>query len=70
MPYLPMDLPTDIIRRYYTKSCYKITSHAILTDGRTDGYYLSVLHRELRQNYKPCHTYRRIADEHDVGNYP
>jgi len=38
MPYLPTDLPTDIIRRYYTESCYKITSHAILTDGRTDGY--------------------------------
>ena len=38
MPYLPTDLPTDIIRRYYTESCYKITSHVILTDGRTDGY--------------------------------
>jgi len=37
MPYLPMDLPTGNIRRYYTESCNKITSDAIITDGFSVG---------------------------------
>jgi len=54
-----MDIPTDNIRRYLTESCRTITINSIFTDGLTDGYYPSVLHRELQQNYKPCHNYRR-----------
>ena len=38
-----MALPTDNIRRYFTESCRTITSHAIITDGITDGYYPSVI---------------------------
>jgi len=32
-----MDIPTDTIRQYLTESCQTITSHAIITDGITDG---------------------------------
>jgi hypothetical protein len=37
---MPTALPTDInIRRYYTESFNKITSHAIITDGFSVGNY-------------------------------
>jgi hypothetical protein len=52
-----MALPTDNIRRYYTESCNKITSHAIITDGFSVGNVVG--------NY-PC-NYRRI---YSVGNVP
>jgi len=57
MPYLPTALPTDHIRRYYTESCNKITSHAIITDGFSVGNAVD--------NYP--WNYRRI---YSVGNVP
>jgi len=84
-----MDIPTDNVRRYSTESCQTITSHAIITDGiypsvmNTDGctnaLYPSVFHRELPNNYQPCHNYWRIIRRYvrwncrriySVGNVP
>jgi hypothetical protein len=50
-------LPTDNIRRYYTESCNKITSHAIITDGISVGKDVG--------NYP--WNFRRI---YSVGNVP
>jgi len=59
--YVPLTLPTalltDNIRRYYTESCNKITSHAIITDGLSVGNAVGT----FKGNY------RRI---YSVGNVP
>jgi len=55
--YVPLTLPTDNIRLYYTESCNKITSHAIITDGLSVGNAVGT----FKGNY------RRI---YSVGNVP
>jgi hypothetical protein len=55
--YVPLTLPTDNIRRYYTESWNKITSHAIITDGLSVGNAVGT----FKGNY------RRI---YSVGNVP
>jgi len=55
MPSLSTTSPTDNIRRYYTESFNKITSHAIITDGKSVGNYVG--------------NFKIITDGKSVGNY-
>ena len=38
MPLSPMSIPTDTVRRHFTKSCKIFTGNATNTDDSTDGY--------------------------------
>jgi hypothetical protein len=46
-------------RRYFTESCKNITAPATISDGNTDDSDPSVFHRELQNNYSPCHNHRQ-----------
>jgi hypothetical protein len=54
-------LPTDNIRRYYTESCNKITSHAIITDGLSVGNAVGNAVGTFKGNYRWIYS---------VGNIP
>jgi hypothetical protein len=56
--YIPTELPTKNIRRYFTESCQIITSHAIITDG----YITSVMPNDIQMDL-PTDNIRRCFTE-------
>jgi len=63
--YVPLTLPTALstgnIRRYYTESCNKITSHAIITDGLSVGNAVGT----FKGNYRRIYSFGNVP----AGNF-